>query len=214
MSTYRGRTRVNYRKIYEDHFGPIPVDELGRSYHIHHLDGNDHNNDPSNLIALSPQEHYDVHFVNGDYHACWKMKLILALSHEQISDLAILNAEKRVQNGTHNFLGDQNPNSRRVKDGTHNFLGDNNPNRKRAALGLQSERVKRQQEQRIKEGTHHWLGGEYQRRQVQKQIAEGRNVFIGDKNPNKRQVTCPHCGVTGGYGGLRRWHFDNCKGKA
>lgn len=23
-------------------------------------------------------------------------------------------------------------------------------------------------------------------------------------------VTCPHCGKTGGSGGIKRWHFDNC----
>lgn len=26
-------------------------------------------------------------------------------------------------------------------------------------------------------------------------------------------LTCPHCGKTGGYQGLKRWHFDNCKDK-
>jgi len=34
MSIYR---KTNYRKIYEDHNGPIPVDEDGRTYEIHHL---------------------------------------------------------------------------------------------------------------------------------------------------------------------------------
>ena len=24
-------------------------------------------------------------------------------------------------------------------------------------------------------------------------------------------VTCPHCGDTGGSGGMRRWHFNNCR---
>ena len=28
----------NYRKIWEAHHGPIPVDKLGRSYDIHHKD--------------------------------------------------------------------------------------------------------------------------------------------------------------------------------
>jgi group I intron endonuclease len=30
----------------------------------------------------------------------------------------------------------------------------------------------------------------------------------------KRQVvTCPHCGLAGGGGNMRRYHFDKCKGK-
>lgn len=38
-----------YRKIYENHFGPIPKDKDGRSYEIHHIDGNRKNNEISNL---------------------------------------------------------------------------------------------------------------------------------------------------------------------
>jgi hypothetical protein len=45
-----------YRKIYEDHHGKAPD-----GYHIHHIDGNPLNNDVSNLIALSPEEHASIH---------------------------------------------------------------------------------------------------------------------------------------------------------
>lgn len=30
-------------------------------YHIHHIDGNRKNNNPENLLCVSPQEHYDIH---------------------------------------------------------------------------------------------------------------------------------------------------------
>jgi hypothetical protein len=30
----------NYRKIWENYYGLIPIDEKGRSYEIHHIDGN------------------------------------------------------------------------------------------------------------------------------------------------------------------------------
>lgn len=52
----------NYRKIWEDNFGPIPKDENGRSYEIHHKDGNTENNDLSNLMCVSIKEHYDIHY--------------------------------------------------------------------------------------------------------------------------------------------------------
>ena len=61
---------TNYRKIYENHYGPIPKEENGRSYEIHHLDGNHHNNDPKNLKAVRIQEHYDIHYSQGDWSAC------------------------------------------------------------------------------------------------------------------------------------------------
>ena len=32
-----------HRKIYQEKFGPIPKDEKGRSYEIHHIDGNHKN---------------------------------------------------------------------------------------------------------------------------------------------------------------------------
>jgi len=31
------------------------------------------------------------------------------------------------------------------------------------------------------------------------------------KGKPKPQVTCPHCGKTGGNSNMKRWHFDNCK---
>ena len=103
-----------------------------------------------------------------------------------------------------------NMNLTRLEQGVHNFVGDNNPNRKRAKLGLQSDRVKQQQLVRVNTGIHHWLGGKLQKSQVAKQIAEGRNHFTDDRNPNKIKTTCPQCGQVGGYAGMKRWHFDNC----
>lgn len=51
MCMYCGTNK--YRKIYVNHFGPIPKDITGRSYEIHHIDGNHLNNDPNNLKAVS-----------------------------------------------------------------------------------------------------------------------------------------------------------------
>jgi hypothetical protein len=57
---------TNHRKIYENHIGKIPIDETGRTYEIHHIDGNHSNNDPINLEAITIQEHYDIHFEQMD----------------------------------------------------------------------------------------------------------------------------------------------------
>ncbi len=54
--------RINYRKIWEDFNGK----QIPEGYHIHHLDGNRDNNDPSNLVCLSPAEHWDLHYKQGD----------------------------------------------------------------------------------------------------------------------------------------------------
>ena len=49
-----------YRKIYEKNFGPIP-----EGYHIHHKDGNHSNNEPSNLVAVTPEKHARLHLEMG-----------------------------------------------------------------------------------------------------------------------------------------------------
>ena len=52
---------MNYRKLWEQTHGPIPKDEFGRTYDIHHIDGNRKNNSIDNLICLSLEDHYKIH---------------------------------------------------------------------------------------------------------------------------------------------------------
>jgi hypothetical protein len=52
---------MNYRKIWEQVHGQIPKDEQGRTYDIHHIDGNRKNNLIENLICLSLEDHYKIH---------------------------------------------------------------------------------------------------------------------------------------------------------
>lgn len=61
---------ADYRKIWENANGAIPKDELGRSYEIHHIDGNRENNDLNNLMCVSIEEHYQIHYEQKDYTAC------------------------------------------------------------------------------------------------------------------------------------------------
>ena len=95
MCIYCGTEK--YRKIYENHFGRIPIDEDGRSYEIHHLDGNHSNNNPSNLKAVSIQEHYNIHFLQKDWAACLIMAKRLEISPTEKSELARLSIIKRME---------------------------------------------------------------------------------------------------------------------
>lgn len=78
-----------YRKIWEEHHGKIPIDNDGRTYEIHHRDGNRNNNDIENLVCLSIHEHFRVHFNQGDWSACLQMSERMKLTSEQKSQLAI-----------------------------------------------------------------------------------------------------------------------------
>ena len=55
------RTKINYRKIWENYHQACLLPGI----HIHHIDGNSHNNNPINLIAVSPDEHAIIHEAEG-----------------------------------------------------------------------------------------------------------------------------------------------------
>ena len=89
-----------YRRIYEQHHGSIP-----KGYHIHHIDGNHSNNDPSNLVAVTAKEHYDIHYSQGDYGACWAMYRTghLTLTPEERSLLVSKQQQELMKKNKHPF---------------------------------------------------------------------------------------------------------------
>jgi HNH endonuclease len=183
-----------YRKIYEQHYGPIPKDEQGRTYEIHHIDGNHNNNDINNLKCVSIQEHYDIHYAQGDYGACWLISRKMGLTTEQLSDLSKKVQKDRKEKGTHPFLNSEIQRSNALKqiaNGQNNLVNGVNPVYKR-----------------IEEGTHHFLNSEYQRNLQLKRIEKGTHHLLA---ANRKKLTCPHCGKTGGDSNMKRYHFNNCK---
>lgn len=91
----------SYINIYKKHHGDIPKDSLGRSYDIHHIDGNPDNNEISNLIALSIDDHYKIHKEQGDVGAAWAISYRLNLDPADISELTRNMNLTRAANGTH-----------------------------------------------------------------------------------------------------------------
>ena len=108
-----------YRKIWESINGPIPKDQNGKSYEIHHIDGDRTNNHISNLRLVTMQEHYEIHYNQGDYGACQAIAMRMNLMVDDLSEKCSKLAKLRVLNGTHNLTGDRNPIHDRVQDGTH-----------------------------------------------------------------------------------------------
>jgi hypothetical protein len=212
-----------YRKIYETFYGPIPKDENGRTYDIHHIDGNRSNNNILNLIALSIQDHYDVHYHQGDWMACHRLSKRMNLSPKEISELGTKAQKKRVEEGTHNFLGPEN-NRQKIIKGIHPFVGPE-LNMKKIANGTHifldpdfiKENARRSSErnkEKARNGTHHFLGGEIARRNMRKRVSEGTHHFVKN-NPGLIEWTCDHCGKSGkGKSNLTRHHGDNCKFKS
>lgn len=181
----------DYRKIYEDYYGSIPFDMNGRTYDIHHIDGDRTNNSIDNLKAVILQEHYDIHLLQGDYGACYTIMSRMKAGRKELSAMATKNNLDRSAKGTNPFLGGeiQSKTQRRlVEEGTHHFLGG----------ALQKERVKN--------GTHNFLDKEKAKERAIKRVKEGKCSLS-----NKPIVTCPHCGKIGDKSNMTRWHFDNCR---
>ena len=76
-----------YRKIWIENFGEIPKDKNNRTYEIHHIDGNHHNNELKNLICIPIDEHYKLHYENGDYGACVMIAKRMKLTPDYISNI-------------------------------------------------------------------------------------------------------------------------------
>jgi rubrerythrin len=229
MSKYN--TKTNYRKIYEQHHGPIPKDEQGMSFDIHHIDGDRTNNDPSNLRAVSLQEHLDIHLAQGDWGAAQAIYMRMLSTPEQRSAVARELALARVEDGTHNFLDRDAARDRQLKrvaakthhflggdlqhkrlaDGTHNFVC-NNPVFDQIAAGQNKLYDKQWQKDKakrtIEHGKHNFLSVEFQeksRAAHKKRIAEGHH--------HTQQIfECPKCGHVGKGPNMQRYHFNNCIG--
>lgn len=229
-SSMRDRT---YRKIYQEYYGTIPVDADGRLYHIHHIDGDCTNNNPLNLKAVSIQEHYDIHYSQGDWHACLLLSAELQISPEEKSNLSRLGALEAVKNGTHNFLGGKiqsRTQKRLVEAGKHHWQDSEKAtkrNLKRIAEGnhnfLDNDWARERELEKVKNGTHPFLGGEVSKQITKKRITEGTHNFLGGQivqnqlingtHPSQVKKTCMYCNKTVSSGMFSRWHGDNCKNK-
>jgi HNH endonuclease len=198
MCIYCGTNK--YRKIYENHFGPISKEPDGRSYEIHHKDGNHSNNDPSNLIAVTLQEHYNIHYSQGDWAACNLIGRKLNLSPALLRELNKKQNLERVLNGTHHLLSGEiqsKSGKDRAKKGT---LGFQNKDNLKKANYIKDKVVK----QRIQEGTWILQDPEFHRKVVKNQIANGTHC-------SQKKITCPHCNKTIDSANYKRSHGNNCK---
>lgn len=210
---------MNYRQIYETFYGHIPKDDTGRSFDIHHIDGDRTNNSILNLVALSIQDHYDVHFIQGDWRACTKIAQKMHLSHEEISNLVRKQQQERVAKGVHHWLGGEKQKKHQrklVASGRHHFQN--------------SEVQRKINLKKVQNGTNPWAGkqGSEQSKKVQaKRLADGTHLFLGKSNPVYAQIangthplanhkheikTCEKCNKTMTIGNYVRWnHGEQCK---
>lgn len=76
-----------HRRVWTEAHGPIPKDENGRSFEIHHINGNHQDNRLENLECLRIEEHFQRHFDNGDWGACVLIGRRMSMTPEELSNL-------------------------------------------------------------------------------------------------------------------------------
>ena len=117
------------------------------------------------------------------------------------------NANKRVEEGTHNFQTQIHPNlggkvtKKLVEDGTHNLL------KREDGTSVASDRVAA--------GTHHFVDPEWKKKHsaehsawCYEQIAKGEHIFV-KLNPAHTKVSCVDCHRETNLMGLKRFHKHN-----
>jgi len=202
-----------YRKIWVENYGDIPIDENGRSYEIHHIDGNRFNNDLLNLMCVSIDEHYAIHEKQGDFHACMaivnRKKESIETRKQRLSELS----KKQWSKDSY----------RKKMSELSKAAWKNNQERKRKTAELRSKLTQAQ----LKNGTHpflqSWLKDHLAKlvKVCKIKVENGTHNFQSKEsaeasrqralNRNSVNYVCPHCNKEGKGAVMKRHHFDRCK---
>ena len=190
--------RVNYRRLWKEYHGTdIPKDEQGRSYEIHHVDGNRNNNSIENLICVSIEEHKKIHLEQGEV---WVANLI-ADRLDKVYEKGWQHSEetRKKMSKAHKGLntwskGCKNPQP--TVTCPHCFKS-----------GGKSLLVRYHFDNCLKKP-----GNELLIREVSLKFKESRRK-PKSKYTERIPVVCSYCGKAGHPGAMKRWHFENCKYK-
>ena len=231
-----------YRQIYENHYGPIPVDVSGRTFDIHHVDGNRKNNHPDNLVALSIQDHYDLHLKQEDWDACYAILIRMSATHEQLASMSQKAQLDRVRNKTHHFLDPvfKKANSQRLKElaskSEHPFQTNKVRNKTKQRIAQQFEdgnhpfqkldlsaQGTKSNLKRLENSTHPFKRPGLSANINKQRVTSGTHNFLGGQLQRDRvadgthnfliKVECPYCSKIGSKNNMMRYHFDKCPQK-
>lgn len=208
---------VPHRRAFKKAHGRAPKP----GYHIHHLDGNHKNNDPSNLVEVTPLEHYNIHKSQGDYGACVLLAKAANALPEELALIQQLHGKKCVEEkrGIHNEMWDRKQHIKQI-------WKDAPPGRKPVTNGVDILKFRTEEEvqafltknekwrkgypdafiQNWKTKSTRRISAEEAKELSTKRVEQGTHNFL-------IQTTCPHCGKIGKGPMMKRWHFANCKSK-
>jgi hypothetical protein len=190
---------VDYRKIWEEYYKQaIPKDDKGRSYEIHHIDGNRANNSIENLLCVSIEEHWRVHISRGEMGAA----NLIAKRFNQAYKSGWKHSESTIEKMSKSHKG-LNTWSKGVQRGPQEQLKCPYCEKVGGRSGMKRFHF---DNCLLKPGNEH----------LTRLLAEADKVKYRKpktKLTKPQKVKCPHCDVVGDPRPLKRWHFENCKNK-
>jgi hypothetical protein len=166
--------------------------------------------DPKIASKISGENHYMRKDPIARHNASIRQKESVKLgSHNLLGDKNPnkdgRNAKLAYKHGKHNSITN-NPSTINAKNGTHHWQNGKSPNyngklnKKLVEEGRHNFLGPEQNKKRIEAGTHNFLGSEANMRR----LAEG-------KHPSQQKKTCVYCDKTVSIGMHKRWHGKNCK---
>lgn len=190
-----------HTKEWKKHFGFIPKDEDGRSYEIHHIDGDPSNNNIENLCCLSIKEHLGIHIKQEDWVAAFMIAKRMKIKPKEISELARKGTLERINKGTHNF---QDPNFKRSLFHNKGWV---------VATDTRNNETVRVTKEKF--DASDWLVGvNSNKKKSSVHNNRGHNKGKRWTQKNKEELKkCIHCSFHGKASHLSRYHNERCKFK-
>lgn len=229
-----------YQKIWVNANGEIPRTEDGRMFHIHHIDGNRNNNELSNLMCVSPMEHFLIHLSQQEYMSAHALYIRYLTDEEKIGYSYVPKLAAMSRDNSN--IGFNNPDvykkvfdlqNERIKNGCFHLQSgeiQRKTNLKRVSLGIhnfQSEThkaiIRESNKERVANGSHPFVNGKRSDWVLKSKKCEfcgyvGRGVGFLYKhddyciqNSNNKLVTCSICGVKRHPSIIFRYHNEKCK---
>jgi hypothetical protein len=197
-----------HRKIWIENFGDIPLDTEGRTYEVHHIDGNHSNNSLDNLIALPIRLHHLIHLEQGDFTAA-----NLIAKRMQTLEYASGFTGKPLSEEHKRAIGDAQrgkPKSQETRDKIRKSLQGRKVSEETIEKRIKVRTGKKYNKEPKLEKVKIKTKKVYTEPRSEEHTNNIRIALIGTVQPT---LECPHCGKIGGAGAITRWHFDNCKNK-
>lgn len=88
-----------HRKVWETYYNSC----LLPGVEIHHIDGNYNNNEITNLMPVTIEEHFLIHYSQQDYPACKAILLRMESNPILMAECSSIIQQQKWKDGTHNF---------------------------------------------------------------------------------------------------------------